>query len=225
MTSNEMYSHTMNTYNVDGVILKTKRGIDTAVSHEDISTNDKEICMTNYEMNPYTMNTYKVDDVMLKPDRGIDTVEIDNIEDVVPGRGNDTGGSHKDISTYDKEICVTNNEMYSHTMNTYNVDDVILKPERGIDTVGTHEDILSESKDNIKPKASGAALSTVPMIEIRNSTIASTDQTTRQEKGNDIGNGTTSSPAKDTTDTLSNGASESTNDKEICVTICNVFTQ
>ena len=45
--------------------------------------------MTNNEMYPYTINTYNVDDVMLKPERGIDTVEIDNMEDAVPGRGND----------------------------------------------------------------------------------------------------------------------------------------
>ena len=39
---------------------------------------------------------------------------------------------------------------------------------RGIDTVGSHEDMsITERKDDIKHKASGADLSIVPMIEIR----------------------------------------------------------
>ena len=71
------------------------------------------------------------------------------------------------------------------------MNNVMLKPERGIDTVDAHEDILSENKDNVKTKASAATPSN-----------ASSDQTKRQEEGNDIGNETTSSPAEDATDTL-----------------------
>ena len=40
----------MNIYSVDDVISKTERGIDTVGSHEDISTYDKEICVTSNEM-------------------------------------------------------------------------------------------------------------------------------------------------------------------------------
>ena len=82
---------------------------------------------------------------------------------------------------------MTKDGMYPYTTNIYNVENILTKHERGVDTEDVLENILSENKDSIKPKVSGVALSSVPMIEIRNSTITSIDQTKRQEKGNVIG--------------------------------------
>ena len=73
----------------------------------------------------------------------------DEEDELKPKGGTDTVVSNEDISTYNKEICVTNYEIY-------NVDNVVIRHERGGDTVDAHKDTLSGIKDDIKLEASGA---------------------------------------------------------------------
>ena len=89
----------------------------------------------------------------LTPKDNVDKIEpeTDSMEDEIlkPKKGTNTVVSNEDISTYNKEICVTNYE-------NYNVDNVVIRHERGSDTVDVHKDTLSGIKDDIKLEASGS---------------------------------------------------------------------
>ena len=58
---------------VNGAILKTKRGINSEVSHQDIPANDREVCMTNNGIHPFTTNIYNVESILMKHERGFYT--------------------------------------------------------------------------------------------------------------------------------------------------------
>ena len=65
---------------MNGAILKTKRGINSEVCHEDISANDREVCMTNNGIYPFTTNIYNVESILTKHERGIYTEDtLENI--------------------------------------------------------------------------------------------------------------------------------------------------
>ena len=133
----------------------------------------------------------------LTPEDNVDEIEpeTDSMEDeedeLKPRRGTDTMVPNEDISNYNKKICVPNYEIYNVDNVTnyeiYNVDSVVTRRERGGDTTDALENKLPRNKDSFKPEVPGVALSSVPMIEISDSTITSIDQTKKQEKGNDIG--------------------------------------